>query len=62
MAKYLEDIIWQRGLLEGDNGDLFIIVGNDKKGKGDWGDYFSVFEWRNDRLEKVEALNGDSKN
>ena len=56
LAKHLEDVIWQRGLLKGDNGDLFIIVGNDKKGDSEWEDYFSVFEWRNDRLEKIEAL------
>lgn len=56
LAEHLEDVIWQRGLLKGDNGDLFIIVGNDKKGDSEWKDYFSVFEWRNDRLEKIEAL------
>jgi len=56
LTKSLEDIIWQRGLLKGDSGDLFVIVGNDKKGESDWGDYFSVFEWRSDRLEKIEHL------
>ena len=56
LAKHLEDVIWQRGLLKGDNGDLFIMVGNDKKGDSEWEDYFNVFEWRNDRLEKIEAL------
>ena len=56
LAKHLEDVIWQRGLLRGNNGDLFIIVGNDKKGDSEWEDYFNVFEWRNDRLEKIEAL------
>ena len=56
LAKHLEDVIWQRGLLKGDNGDLFIIVGNDKKGESEWGDYFSVFEWRSDRLDKIEGL------
>lgn len=54
LAKHLENVIWQRGLLKRDNGDLFIIVGNDKKGDSEWEDYFSVFEWRNDRLEKIE--------
>jgi hypothetical protein len=56
LAKHLEDIIWHRGLLKGDDGDFFVIIGNDKKGESDWEDYFSVFEWRSDRLEKVEGL------
>jgi len=56
LAKHLEDIIWQRGLLKGGDGDLLVIVGNDKKGDSDWEDYFNVFEWRGDRLERVEGL------
>jgi hypothetical protein len=56
LAKDLEDVIWQRGLLKGDDGDLLVIIGNDKKGQSAWEDYFSVFEWRSDRLEKVERL------
>jgi hypothetical protein len=56
LVRHLEDIIWQRGLLKGDNGNLFIIVGNDKKGDSEWEDYFSVFEWCNDRWAKIEAL------
>ena len=56
LAKHLEDIIWQRGLLKGDSGDFLVIIGNDQKGDSDWEDYFNVFEWRSDRLEKVEAL------
>jgi hypothetical protein len=55
-AKYLEDVIWQRGLLKGDSGDLLVIIGNNKKGDSEWGDYFSIFEWRNYRLERVEGL------
>ena len=56
LAKHLENVIWQRDLLKGDSGDLLVIIGNDKKGESDWEDYFSVFEWRSDRLEKVEGL------
>ena len=38
-------------------GDLMIIIGNGGKGDGyEWGDYFKIYEWRNDRLEKVERL------
>ena len=54
LAKHLEDVIWQRDLLKNDDGDLLIIIGNDKKGESDWEDFFSVFEWRGDRLEKIE--------
>ena len=56
LAKHLEDIIWQRGLLKWDNGDSLVIIGNDQKEDSEWEDYFNVFEWRNDRLEKIEAL------
>ena len=56
LATYLEDVIWQRGLLKDDNGDLYIIIGNDKKGESHWEDYFTIFEWRNDRLEKIDGL------
>ena len=33
LAKHLEDIIWQRGLMKDDDGDLLVIIGNDKKGE-----------------------------
>ena len=56
LAKHLEDVIWQRGLMKDDDGDLLVIIGNDKKGESDWGDYFSIFEWRSDRLEKIEGI------
>jgi hypothetical protein len=56
LAKHLEDIIWQRGLMKHDIGDLLIIIGNDRKGESDWEDYFTIFEWRNDKLEKIEDL------
>ena len=56
LSKHLEDVIWQRGLLKGDDGELLVIIGNDKKGDSNWEDYFSIFEWRNDGLEKIEGL------
>ena len=56
LTKHLEDVIWQRGLMKHDTGELLIIIGNDKKGKSDWEDYFSIFEWRSNRLEKIEGL------
>ena len=56
LAKHLENIIWQRSLMRDDKGDLLVIIGNDKKGESSWEDYLSVFEWRSNRLEKIEGL------
>ena len=56
LAKHLEEIIWQRSLMRDDKGDLLVIIGNDKKGENSWEDYFSVFEWRSNRLEKIEGI------
>jgi len=57
LSTHLEDVIWQKGLMKDDNGDLLVIIGEDKTPDGyKWGDYFTVFEWRNDRLEKVEGF------
>jgi len=56
LSKHLEDVIWQRGLLKRDEGDLLVIIGNGKKNESEWEDFFNVFEWRNNRLEKIEGL------
>jgi hypothetical protein len=56
LAMHLEDVIWQRGLMKHDAGDLLVIIGNDKKSDSNWEDYYSIFEWRNDKLEKIEDL------
>lgn len=56
LSKNLEKIIWEKGLLKGEHGDLYIIIGNEQKTESTWEDYFSIFEWRNDRLEKIEDL------
>jgi len=56
LVKHLEEVIWQRGLLKGDDGYLYIIIGNDKKGESEWEDFFSVFEWRGEIVEKIENL------
>ena len=56
-SKHLEDVIWQGGLMRGTDGDLLVIIGNE--GVGDdasWGEYYKVFEWRNDGLEKIGGL------
>ena len=57
LVRHLEKVIWQGGLLKGDSSDLLLIVGDGTKGEGyEWGDYFSIFEWRNDKLSQVELL------
>jgi len=54
LKKQIEDVIWQGSLMKGTDGDLFVIVGDDSaKENALWEDYFTVFEWRSDRLEKV---------
>jgi hypothetical protein len=56
LEKGLEKVIWNGSLMKGSDGDLLIIIGSDSAKTEDWGKYFTVFEWKNDRLEKVEGL------
>lgn len=55
LKERLEDLIWQGSLMKGTDADLLVIIGNEgvKDEKSAWSDYFSVYEWRNDRLGKV---------
>lgn len=53
LIQHLEDVIWEGSLMKGTDGDLLVIVG---AGKGPPDKYFSVFEWRNDKLEQVKGL------
>ena len=58
LKQQLENVIWRGSLTKGTDGDLFVIIGDESVvgNKAPWSDYFSVFEWRNDRLEKIEGL------
>jgi len=65
LKEYLERVIWRGSLIKGTEGDLLVIIGDESVSKSwapgvPWGEYygkyFSVFEWRNDRLEKIEGL------
>ena len=65
LKEHLEKVIWQGSLMKGTDGDLLVIIGDESVPKSSpaemsWGEYygkyFSVFEWRNDRLEKIEGL------
>jgi len=42
--------------MKGTDGDLLIIIWNDSAKRNDWNKYFSLFEWRKDRLKKVGGL------
>jgi len=61
LTQYLENVIWQGSLMKGTDGDLLVIIGDESDVRATtwgtyFGEYFSVFEWRNDRLEKIEGL------
>lgn len=57
LKKHLESVIWQGSLMKGTGGDLLIIIGDDSlEAETPLGEYFKVFEWRNDRLEEIEKL------
>ena len=58
LKQQLEDVIWRGSLTKGTDGDLFVIISDESVVETDapWSDYFSVYEWRNDRLEKIEGL------
>ncbi|MBA7689481.1 hypothetical protein ES703_97988 [subsurface metagenome] len=56
-SSILEDVIWQGSLMKGTDGDLLVVMGDDSTGtEASWAEYFSVFEWRNDSLQKIEGL------
>ena len=65
LKEHLENVIWKGSLMKGTEGDLLVIIGDDSVSESwtpdmPWGEfygkYFSVFEWRNDKLEKIEGL------
>jgi len=61
LKQHLEDVIWQGSLMKGTDGDLLVIIGDDDLvDEASWEEYFNVFEWRNDRLEKIEGLEWQS--
>ncbi len=57
LREHLENVIWNGGLLKRTDGDILLIIGNESIGNEEaWGKYFNVFEWRGDRLVKIEGL------
>lgn len=55
LKQCLEETILTGGLMKGDTGYLLVIIGNETE-TDSWGDYFNAYEWKNDRLEKIEGL------
>ncbi len=43
--------------VKGTDGDLLVVIGDEDKNKkrAAWKRYFSAFEWKGDKLEKVEV-------
>lgn len=57
LREHLENVIWKGDLLKGTDGGLLLIVGNESIGNEEsWAKYFNVFEWRGERLVKIEGL------
>ena len=65
LKEHLENVMWQGSLMKGTDGDLLVIIGDESvprswesgiPGGEYYGRYYNVFEWRNDRLEKIEGL------
>jgi hypothetical protein len=59
LKNHLESVVWRGSLMKGIDGDLLVIICDESIGvTKNWQEYFkerfSVFEWRNDRLEKIE--------
>ena len=55
LRQRLESVIWSGSLMKGTDSDLLVIIGDDSLGDKSWGEYFNVFEWRKDGLEKMEV-------
>ena len=57
LKQHLEDVIQRGKLVKETDGDLLVVIGDESVGdEASWGEYFTVFEWRNNRLEKIEGL------
>lgn len=52
---HLESIIWEKGLMKGEDSDLLILIGDEASNSDiSWNDYYKVYEWRGDKLLKIE--------
>jgi hypothetical protein len=59
LRQHLEKVIRQGNLMRGSDSDLLVIIGDEsvtKKDGWNWGDYFKVYEWRNDTLRVIKNL------
>lgn len=56
LRELLERVIWQGKLMKGTAEDLLIIIGNEEAKDENWEEYFTILEWRSDRLEGIEGI------
>jgi len=56
LKTYVEKEISKRKLMEGEKGDLLIIIGDDTKGDEiTWEEYFKIFLWKGQKLNEYQA-------
>lgn len=55
LADFLEKFVLNGGFMRNDDSELLILIGDDSKVKLGWRDYFNIFEWRSDGLEKIRV-------
>ena len=53
LKRHLEDTIKSRNLMERDEEELFIIIGDENKENAEWEDYFNILEWRAGYLGRI---------
>ena len=55
LRQHLEKVVQDGQLMKDDNGDLLVIIGDEsvKNYKSYFDDFFSVFEWQNNKLEII---------
>lgn len=53
LKKRLENEISKNNLMKNADGDLLVIIGDEKIETDDWDKYFTAYEWRNDNLREV---------
>ena len=56
LRKYLEETIRNRNLMKDVKGELLVIIGNSSQENSPWKDYFNIFDWQNEHLDKIEVF------
>ena len=58
LRAHLENVILQGNLIKGTDADVIVIIGDESISdeNTEWKDYYSVFEWQNDRFASIADL------